>query len=68
MKVDVLPDPAAVEPAVRNGLLARSAAASVPLTWEGQSAWARAFVGGQGQQGPDLGPAAEHLVNIRTRP
>jgi CelD/BcsL family acetyltransferase involved in cellulose biosynthesis len=43
MKVDVLPDLTAVDPAVWNGLLARSAVPSVFLTWEWQTAWARAF-------------------------
>jgi len=43
MKVDVLPDLTAVDAAVWNGLLARSAISSAFLSWEWQTAWARAF-------------------------
>ena len=50
MKVDVLPDLTAVDAAVWNGLLARSAVSSVFLTWEWQTAWARAFAPGRAVQ------------------
>jgi hypothetical protein len=39
MKVDVLPDLTAVDAAIWNGLLARSAVSAVFLTWEWQTAW-----------------------------
>jgi CelD/BcsL family acetyltransferase involved in cellulose biosynthesis len=50
MKVDVLPGLTAVDAAVWNGLLARSAVSSVFLTWEWQTAWVRAFAAGRAVQ------------------
>ena len=44
MKVNVLPGLTGLDEAVWNGLLERSAAPSVFLTWQWQTEWARAFV------------------------
>ena len=46
MKVDVLPALTGVDEASWNGLVDRSVAASVFLTWQWQAAWARAFTAG----------------------
>ena len=47
MKVDVLPGLTSLPEAAWNGLLDRSAAPSVFLTWQWQTEWARAFAGDQ---------------------
>ena len=47
MKIDLLPDPDAVDAERWNGLLDRSRLPALFLTWQWQTAWRRAFTGGR---------------------